>query len=120
MLRSLRSIVQAEVFDDELEQASELFRNGYTSAAAVVAGVVLETTIRKICESHDIAHGKLEKMNAELTKAAAYNGLVQKRVTALAAVRNFAAHGKLEEFSNADVEQMINDIRRFVEEHLPA
>ena len=44
-LASIRTMVQSEVFDTELEQASELFASGYFAAAAVIAGVVLETTL---------------------------------------------------------------------------
>jgi hypothetical protein len=36
-VRSIRSFVHAELFDDELEQATELLASGYTTAAAVVA-----------------------------------------------------------------------------------
>lgn len=43
-LNSFRNLVQAEVFDNELEQATELLNGGYKLPAAVVAGVVLETT----------------------------------------------------------------------------
>jgi len=79
----------------------------------VVAGVVLETTLRRLCEEHGLAIGKLEKMNAELVKAGVYNNLTQKRITALAAVRNSAAHGKLDEFTKDDVSAMIRDEQRF-------
>lgn len=40
-LTSVRNLVHAE-----LEHARELLRSGYTMAAAVVAGVVLETMLR--------------------------------------------------------------------------
>ena len=117
-LRSTRTLVQAEVFDSELEQARSLYKNGYISAAAVIAGVVLETTLRELCDRNSIAHAKLDKMNADLAKAGVYNKLVQKRNTALADIRNSAAHGKPEEFSDADVDSMITDVERFVAEHL--
>ena len=87
-------------------------------AAAVIAGVVLETTIRQLCDDEGIAHGKLDKMNADLTKAGRYSSLVQKQVTALAAIRNSAAHGKTDEYNRGDVERMITDVARFVREHL--
>lgn len=117
-LRSTRTLVQAEVFDSELEQARALFDGGYTTAAAVVAGVVLETTLRELCDRNGLPHGKMDKMNADLAKAGVYNSLVQKRNTALAGLRNSAAHGKPEEFSQADVDSMIKDVERFVEEQL--
>lgn len=111
-LISVRNLVQAELAESELDQARELLQSGYISAAAVVAGVVLETTLRTLCDRHSIDHGKLDKMNADLAKAGQYNALVQKRITALAAVRNSAAHGKTAEFQRLDVESMIGEVER--------
>jgi len=117
-LKSTRSLVQAEVFDSELEQARALLRAGYKSPAAIVAGVVLETSLRELSDRAGIAHAKLDKMNADLAKAGAYNVLLQKRITALAGIRNSAAHGKPEEFSEKDAEDMIRDVERFISENL--
>jgi Domain of unknown function (DUF4145) len=113
-LVQLRDLIQSEVFENELEQAHELFRANYLIAAAVIAGTVLETTLRQMCKDHQIERGKLDKMNTDLAKAGVYNSLVQKRITALAAVRNSAAHGKPNEFTRDDVSAMIRDVERFV------
>lgn len=117
-LKSVRDIVQAEVFDSELEQATELLSNGYYVAAAVVAGVVLETTLRGMCVDKNIGTGKLDKMNSDLCKAGVYNMLMQKRITALADIRNNAAHGHQENFKAEDVKDMISKIEAFVADHL--
>jgi hypothetical protein len=117
-LRSTRSLIQADVFDSELEQAQELLDAGYKSPSAVVAGVVLETSLRELCDQNDIEHGKLDKMNAELAKIGVYKKLQQKQITAIADIRNSAAHGKPEEFKEADVQDMIRDITHFVNEYL--
>lgn len=113
-LTSLRHMVRAEVFDSELEQATELLNNGYNAAAGVIAGVVLETTIRDLCSANHIPHGKLDKMNADLTKAGIYNGIMQKRITHLAAIRNSAAHGNQAEFKTSDVTAMIDEVEKFL------
>jgi len=113
-LSKLRDLIAAEVFGSEISQAQELFHANYLSAAAVVAGVVLETSLRRLCQDNGLAIGNLDKMNADLAKAGIYNSLVQKRLTALAAVRNSAAHGKPEEFRKDDVSAMIRDVERFV------
>lgn len=117
-LNSMRNLVQAEVFDNELEQASELHDAGYKLPAAVVAGVVLETTLRQMCTDRSIPIGKLDKMNADLAKTRAYNSLVQKQITALAGIRNSAAHGHPEEFTDSDVANMVSQIRAFVSSQL--
>ncbi|EFK06425.1 conserved hypothetical protein [delta proteobacterium NaphS2] len=46
-----------------------------------------------------------------------YSKLVQKQITALADLRNKAAHGEWEQFSTADVEDMLQKVRRFMEDH---
>jgi hypothetical protein len=117
-LSSIKTLIQAEVFDSELEQASELLSSGYSTAAAVIAGVVLETALRELCDRENIVHGKLDKMNADLAKVGIYNKLMQKRITALADIRNNAAHGKPNEFKEQDVTDMIRDVSQFLTTYL--
>jgi len=115
-LVSFKQIVQAEVFDSELEQARSLLESGYKNAAAVIAGVVLETAIKELCVNNgiDLEKKKLTRLNDDLAKASVYNTLQQKQITALADIRNSAAHGDYEKFTHQDVETMIKDIERFL------
>ncbi|MEK6608071.1 MAG: DUF4145 domain-containing protein [Myxococcota bacterium] len=119
-LQGLRGLVRADVFADFIEQAEHLLAAGYFQPAAVVVGAVLEDGLRKLCTKHGIALpevGKLDKMNADLVKAGAYDKLQQKLVTAWADLRNKAAHGEWEKFKPADVEDMLRGVRRFLAEH---
>ncbi|RSF43513.1 HEPN domain-containing protein [Acinetobacter baumannii] len=115
-LITFKQIVQAEVFDNELEQAKSLLENGYKNAAAVIAGVVLETAIKELCLNNgiDIERKRLTQLSDDLAKAGVYNKLQQKQITALADIRNNAAHGDYDEFTKEDVERMISDIERFL------
>jgi hypothetical protein len=118
-LFELRRLLEAEVFDDLLEQAQYLLDSGYYQAAAVVTGCVLEDGLRRLCAARGIggpAHAKLDAMNANLAKAGAFSALVQKRITALADLRNKAAHGRWTEFTREDVVEMVPAVRRFMEE----
>jgi hypothetical protein len=117
-LNSIRNLIQAEVFGNELEQAKELLSAGYAPAAAVIAGVVLETTLRQLCTDKGLSVGKLDRMNSELAKEGTYNLLVQKRITALADIRNNAAHGHPDQFKESDVSDMISYVESFVSEQL--
>lgn len=118
-LVSFKRIVQAEVFDSELEQAKSLLDSGYKNAAAVIAGTVLETVIKELCLNNGIAldRKKLTHLNDDLAKASVYNKLQQKQITALADIRNNAAHGDYDQFTKEDVERMIDDIERFLLNH---
>lgn len=115
-LITFKQIVQAEIFDSEFEQAKSLLESGYKNAAAVIAGVVLETAIKELCLNNgiDIERKKLTQLNDDLAKAGVYNKLQQKQITALADIRNNAAHGNYDEFTKEDVERMISDIERFL------
>jgi len=119
-LFDVRQLIHAEVFDEFLEQAQHLFESGYHGPSAVVAGTVLEDGLRQLCEQHGVPLSdkpKLDRMNADLARAGVYNGLRQKQITALAAVRNDAAHGRWNEFSPDDVRRMIDGVRSFTETH---
>lgn len=120
-LFELRALIEADVFDDFLEQAEHLHSAGYHPAAAVIAGCVLEDALRRLSHKYSVKLSpkpKLDQMNADLAKAGAYSKLVQKRVTALADLRNKAAHGEWNDFNSSDVDEMIKGVRRFVEDHL--
>ena len=113
------TLIKAEVFDDFLEQSEHLLEQGYFVASAVIAGSVLEDTLRKLCVRNGVTLStkpKLDTMNADLAKAGVYNLLKQKQITALADLRNKAAHG-LGGFTKEDVEAMIKDVRRFMEDY---
>ncbi len=115
---SVRSLAQADVFDSELEQASAFLTLGHKVPSAVIAGTVLETSLRELCDRNGVTHAKLDKMNADLVKAGVYNANTAKRVTALAAIRNSAAHGNPGDFQDGDVKGMIEDIERFLSQYL--
>lgn len=114
------ALVRAEVFSDLLEQSEHLLEEGYYQAAAVLAGGILEDSLRKLCQRNAIAisaNPKLDSMNSELAKKGVYSVLVQKRVTLLADIRNKAAHGQWSEFNKTDVATMVSQVRNFVTDY---
>ena len=115
-----RTLIEAEVLDDFLEQAEHLLDSGYYQPAAVVIGSVLEDGLRKLCKRHEVplsVKPKLDTMNADLAKQGVYNKLTQKRITVLADIRNKAAHGEWDKVTKANVEDMLRDVRQFMETH---
>jgi len=116
-LFDIRQLIAAEVSAVFLEQAEELHSASYNGPAALVAGCVLEDCLRRLCGKHQLplsARPKLDAMNADLVKAGVYNKLTQKRITAIADIRNNAAHGNWDEFDQTDVKDMINWVAKFV------
>lgn len=115
-----KTLLEAEVFSDLLEQAEELQKAGYKDAAAVLAGGVLERHLRSLCAHRGIAlvksngkHKMINDMNDELSKAGAYNALMKKKVTVWADLRNNAAHGNTTAYTASDVEAFLRDVSDF-------
>lgn len=53
-LFEIRQLVQADVFDSELDSARNLLKNGYMRAAGAVAGVVLEWHLKEVAAKHNV------------------------------------------------------------------
>jgi hypothetical protein len=123
-MHTVAELIHADVFADFMEMAQELLDKHYKDPAAVVAGSVLEEHLRKLCDRHNLAvvdgSGrplKADFLNAELTKAGAYNKLEQKQVTPWLGLRNDAAHGHYDEYDEAQVALMIAGITDFMVRH---
>lgn len=128
-LFDVRRLVHAEVFADELEQAEHFLENRYKVPAAVVAGTVLESTLRELCRQNDVAvtdksgnditeKATIDPMSQRLAKASVYNATRAKQIVAWAGIRNDAAHGKPDKFDEAQVRDMISGVRDFVAQQM--
>ena len=116
-----RKRIEAEVFDEFLEQADYFLNDGYFQVAVVVAGAVLEDGLRKLCIAQAVTlpdQPKLDWMNSELAKGGLYDKMVQKKVTWLAEIRNKAAHGRWNEFTTEDASEMISGVRRLMTDYI--
>ncbi len=117
-LFNLQQRITADVFDDFLERAEYLLETGDYQAAAVVAGCVLEDALRKMCDRDPPItlsdKPKLDFMNGQLAKRGDYPSFIQKQITAIADIRNKAAHGDWDKFTKDDVKKIITDVRDFM------
>ena len=121
LLFDMRALITAEVFADFIDQAEHLLKAKYYVPAASLAGAVLEDTLRTLCDKNGISipgKTKIDRLNAELAREEVYNKLTQKRITALADIRNNADHGHFNKFRREDVEDMVKWIRLFTADYL--
>lgn len=123
-LTTFKGEIQAELFTDFLERASELLANQHKDAAAVVAGIALEVHIRQLSMKHnielsfekngDLVPKKASRLNDELVKSDTYSKLDGKHVTAWLDLRNLAAHGHYDGYGNEQVGLLIDGVRDFI------
>jgi hypothetical protein len=123
-LQEIEAAINAGVFADFLEMAEHVLDDIHKTPAAVIAGFTLEEHLRKLCARVGISTTKpsgepikADTMNAELAKAGTYSKTEQKEVLAWLGRRNDAAHGKHDEFTDAQVTLMIEGVRGFVSRH---
>lgn len=125
-LISLKELIHSDVFSDYLEMAHYLLSEGYKDPAAVIVGSTLESHLRKLCEKNSIAieyknskekivSKKADLLNDELSKDLVYNKTFQIQITAWLDLRNNAAHGKYNEYSEQEVKLMISGIMNFMQ-----
>lgn len=110
----IRTLAKAEVLSDALSQAKELLASGYKDPACILARVSLESALKDLSSKFDVTEGKLDRMNADLSKAGAYNMAKQKQITAWAEIGNKAAHGDWAQYTAQDAAAMVAGVESLV------
>lgn len=113
-LFNIRTLAKAEVLADALTQAKELLASGYKDPACILARVALESALKDLAVRYNVTEGKLDRMNADLTKAGAYNMAKQKQITAWAEIGNKAAHGDWSDYTAQDAAAMVTGVESLV------
>jgi hypothetical protein len=113
-----REILHREVFDDFLDMADHLLKDGgYKEAAAVLSGGALEAHLRTLSHKHDVPVSKVATMNDALYKKDVYSKPTWREVQAWYDLRTVAAHNLDQEFADEQVKLMIAGIRAFIRRH---
>lgn len=132
MLADLSEIIEANVISDYMGQAEQLLGEGIIGQydyvpAAVLAGAVLEDTLRRLCQRQsppidthkpDGSPKTLDPLIADLQKVNVFNKAKADQLRSWAKTRNYAAHGEFGEFTRIDVEAMLVGVKVFIADHL--
>lgn len=110
-LFDIQQLVQADLFDSELDSARELAKKKFLRAAGALAGVVLEKHLDQVCISHSIKVTKKEPNISDLNNAlkdADVTDIPQWRfVQHLADIRNLCDHNKKSEPTAEQVDELV-------------
>jgi len=117
-LFDIRQLVQADLFDSELNAARELNKKGFTRGAGAIAGVVLEKHLSQVCTNHNVG---VKKKNPSIND---YNQLLRDNdvidiptwrfIQHLADLRNLCTHKRKKEPTKEDVEELINGVEKVI------
>lgn len=132
MFDNLKLEIESGVSCDFLGQANALLNDkdqvDYSYLpAAVLIGAVLEKTLRSLCENANPKietvneNGRAKKMSAmieDLKKAGVVNEIRKRQLETWNAIRNSAAHGKLDEFTKEQVAAMLQGVQDFMAQQM--
>ena len=113
-LFDIRQLVQAYLFDSELDAAKELAKNKFTRAAGALAGVVLERHLTQVCDNLSIKVAKKAPGIADLNNALKEAGVIDvphwRFIQHLADIRNLCDHNKKTEPTVDQVDDLITGV----------
>lgn len=110
-LLDLKAVLQADLFDTEIETAGSLAKAGYLRAAGAICGVVIEKHLNYVRDTHNL---KVAKKNpgisdlAQLLRSSNVITLAQERfIQSLADTRNICSHAKGREPTRSELDELV-------------
>ena len=114
ILINIHRLVQAEILDNELDTATELWRAGHIRSGGTIAGVVLERHLAKVCSSRNLTSRKknptISDWNDILKDANVYDLPTWRAIQRLADIRNLCTHAKDRDPTKVEVDELIRGV----------
>jgi hypothetical protein len=113
-LFDIRTLVHADLMDDELHAAEELNAKGFQRGAGAIAGVVLEAHLVAVCDRHKIVVRKkdpsISDLNDALKSAAVVETPQWRFIQHLGDLRNKCDHKKAADPTKVEVNELIEGV----------
>lgn len=114
-VKSIQIVLQADVFDSEIETAKHLCKMGFFRAAGAICGVIIEKHLAEVCKNRSLVPKKKSPTIADLNdilKDNAYDTIEWRRIQRLGDIRNLCDHNKDREPTKDEVEELISGTER--------
>ena len=117
-LFDIKQLVQADLFDSELDTAKELNKKGFIRGAGAIAGVVLEKHLLQVCDNHKIRVRQKNPTINDLAQLLKDNNVIEtpewRKIQHLADLRNLCSHKKITDPSKDDIDELINGVSKII------
>ncbi|MDD2286240.1 MAG: hypothetical protein PHQ11_12700 [Paludibacter sp.] len=117
-LFDIRQLVQAELFDSEIEAAKELNKNKFLRGAGAIAGVVLEKHLAQVIQNHNLKIAKknpsIADYNDKLKLEKVYDTPTWRKIQHLGDIRNLCDHNKTREPKSEEVGELITGVEAII------
>lgn len=117
-LYDIQQVLQADLFDSELDAAKELNKKGFSRAAGAMAGVVLEKHLATVVMAHKLTVGKkhpcINDYNQKLKDEGVIDILTWRLIQRLGDLRNLCDHNKGVEPKMDDINELIAGVDKIM------
>lgn len=117
-LFDIQQLVQADLFDSEIDASKELCKNGFFRAAGALTGVVLEKHLSQVCSNHGIQVLKknpgIADYNDLLKNNSVYETATWRKIQLLGDLRNLCDHNKKKEPTHEDIDELITGTDKII------
>lgn len=118
VLFDIKQILQADLFDSELDAARELNKKGFMRAAGAVAGVVLEGHLLQVSQNHVLVISTKKPTIGDFNDLLKSNGVIDvsiwRKIQFLADLRNKCDHKKSDEPTKEETEELISGVDKLI------
>ena len=115
-LFDIKELIQADLFDFELDAAKELNKKGFTRGAGAIAGVVLEKHLAQVCANHNIPITKKNPSINDYSQPLKDADVIETKdwrfIQRLADLRNLCDHDKKVEPKKDDIDDLIDGVEK--------
>ena len=115
-LFEIRALLQADLFDSEIDSAEALAKGGFLRAAGAICGVVIEKHLKEVCNEHGIKFRKtrptISDLNDHLKKHKVVTVPQWRFVQHLADIRNYCDHHRDREPTKDEIENLVSGTKK--------
>jgi hypothetical protein len=117
-LFDIKEVLQADIYDSELEAAKDLAKKGFVRGGGAIAGVVLEKHLGHVCSLHNLKTRKKHPSISDFYQMLKDNNIIDtakwRFIQHLGDLRNLCDHNKDREPTKEDVMELIEGVDKVI------
>ncbi|TMP75109.1 hypothetical protein [Pseudoalteromonas sp. S1608] len=117
-LFDIKEVLQADIYDSELDSARDLAKKGFVRGAGAVAGVVLEKHLGHVCSMHGLKSRKKYPSISDFYQLLKENEIIDtpkwRFIQHLGDIRNLCDHSKDRDPTKEDVLELVEGVEKVI------
>jgi hypothetical protein len=118
VLNDIAGVLQAQIFDSEIEAAEELLRKKHLRAAGALGGVTIEAHLGRVAANHQLTVTKKDPSIGDLNELLKAKDVIDipawRHIQRLADIRNICVHAKGREPAADEVQDLLSGVRKII------